>query len=120
MARMTAARAAVEILRREGITSVFGLPGAGQDRGKKPFGPLGRQGGIGALHTQRADRRRPWCHRPLWSEVQEHPGAALQPQLHGLGPVLAVVGESERGQALRHDRSGDVIDSELGERVAAQ
>jgi tartronate-semialdehyde synthase len=28
MARMTAARAAVEILRREGITNVFGLPGA--------------------------------------------------------------------------------------------
>ncbi|MFP5345828.1 MAG: thiamine pyrophosphate-binding protein, partial [Actinomycetes bacterium] len=28
MARMTAARAAVEILRREGVTNVFGLPGA--------------------------------------------------------------------------------------------
>src|SRR5688500_15259741 len=28
MARMTAARAAVEILRREGVTHMFGLPGA--------------------------------------------------------------------------------------------
>ena len=28
MPRMTAARAAVEILRREGITHLFGLPGA--------------------------------------------------------------------------------------------
>ena len=28
MARMTAARAAVEILRREGVTHLFGLPGA--------------------------------------------------------------------------------------------
>ncbi len=28
MPRMTAARAAVEILRREGVTHLFGLPGA--------------------------------------------------------------------------------------------
>lgn len=28
MARMTAARAAVEILKREGVTDAFGVPGA--------------------------------------------------------------------------------------------
>lgn len=46
MARMTAARAAVEILKREGVTSAFGVPGAAIN----PFyAALAASGGVG--HT---------------------------------------------------------------------
>ncbi|MFE1043982.1 thiamine pyrophosphate-binding protein, partial [Streptomyces sp. NPDC058832] len=44
MARMTAARAAVEILKREGVTDAFGVPGAAIN----PFyAALKASGGVG-------------------------------------------------------------------------
>ena len=48
MARMTAAEAAVEILKKEGVTNVFGLPGAAIN----PFyKAMQTSGGLHRLHT---------------------------------------------------------------------
>ena len=52
--------------------------------------------------------------------VQQHPGAALLPQLHRLGPVLPGVGETQRGQRALDRGSAVVVDREFGEGEAAQ
>jgi hypothetical protein len=47
--------------------------------------------------------------------VEQHAGIALLPQLHRLGPVLAGMGETERGQRGGHLGTGHAVDGELGE-----
>ena len=99
---------------------LLGLADAGQDRGEQLLGPLRRTVGIGTLQPQRADRGRSGRHRPVWCGVQQDPGTALLPQLHGLGAVLTGVGEPEGGQRPLHDRAGEVVDRELGEHMTAE
>ncbi|CAB4902540.1 unannotated protein [freshwater metagenome] len=94
-------------------------PCSRQHRRQQRLGPGGRARRVHRLHGQR-DHRGLAVGGAGGTGVQQHPRAALLPQLHRLGPVLPGVGEPQPAQHVGHDRPGGTVDGELGERVPGQ
>ncbi len=95
-------------------------PGPGQRRRPQRLRPRHRRVGVVGGDRERPDDGLAGAAGEQGGGVEQHGGVALLPALHGLGAVLAGVGEAEGRQGVAEHRPGHGVDADLGERVPGQ
>src|SRR6476620_8850612 len=113
MPRMTAARAAVEILRREGITQTFGLPGAAINPFYRAMRDQGEIGHVLARHVEGASHMAEGYTRAAPGNIGVcigTSGPAGTDMITGLYsaqadsiPILAITGQAPRARLYKED-----------------
>src|SRR6478735_6112998 len=121
MPRMTAARAAVEILRREGITQTFGLPGAAINPFYRAMRDQGEIGHILARHVEGASHMAEGYTRAAPGNIGVcigTSGPAGTDMITGLYsaqadsiPILAITGQAPRARLYKEDFQAVDIES---------
>src|SRR6476619_1333771 len=113
MPRMTAARAAVEILRREGITQTFGLPGAAINPFYRAMRDQGEIGHVLARHVEGASHMAEGYTRAAPGNIGVcigTSGPAGTDMITGLYsaqadsiPILCITGQAPRARLYKED-----------------